>query len=757
MLPRLALGFLLGNLYFQEQTELPPEWVMLIPVVALLMLLRWRRYVLVLSLAIGFGVSHMLTVLSWPETIPEDWLHQPVMVLGEIESVPTKSEDSYTFLFNIHRMEFDNQVLHGHWRVRLKWYRPQPPLPADSQWTFVVKLREARGFRNPGEFDYEGWLFRQGVRYSGYVRDSATLMSQSVGLNTLRQNFSEQLLRLEGDGQARAIAVALAVGDKSSISSDTRELLARTGVSHLVAISGLHIGLVSGLVYWIALVSWRRIPALTGRVPATVAAAWPALLAALGYAALAGFSLPTQRALIMVAVVMIAIINRRHISPVNSLSLALLLVLLLDPHAAQTAGFWLSFVAVAILMTVTTRQKTTAWLSTAVRTQIAVSMGLAPILWVWGMGVSLLSPLVNLLAIPIFGFLIVPLVLSASVMLDFVPGIAAFLLSISFLLLEGFLTALRWIDGQSAALFMSPRADALTWAFCAVGICWLVVPALPRKGMSMLLFLPLLYPVDRYRIDQGEFELFVLDVGQGLAVVIETAEHSLVFDTGARFRSGFDMGRGVIYPYLRSRGIDKVDVLVVSHGDNDHAGGVESLAEMMVLVKILSGEPQRLPVGAVQACSSGMNWYWDGVSFEILYPDADSMRTGNNASCVLKVSTGNQQVLLTGDIESAAENAILRRHPRSLSSEVLVAPHHGSKSSSTPKFVNATQPEIVIFSAGYANRWGFPDKSVQERWLKQGARLYTTAHSGGIGIRFSPDGISEPLEYRQVQRRYWHH
>ena len=488
-----------------------------------------------------------------------------------------------------------------------------------------------------------------------------------------------------------------------------------------------------------------------------MAAVPPALLAGAGYAALAGFSLPTQRALIMLAVIMGALLLRRHLHPLQAMAIALLLVVIRDPLSLQSAGFWLSFGAVGILYLVASRGKGRwSWLWQ----QFSISLGLMPILIWQQMDLSLLSPLVNLAAIPLFSLLVVPGVL-LGLLLEVLAGWPGdWLLQGTAWLLDGFYRVLEWLARWNPQL--SGR-ELLLWLLLAVVFVagtWRI-----RQGRRRSLVLAVAMPAVMLLSVRGflsprpavnSFELQLLDVGQGLSAVVRTSDHLLIFDTGPRFPSGFNTGHAVLVPYLRTLGVGRVDRLLLSHGDLDHVGGATGLLQYVGVEEILGGEPARLAIHrSVERCHRGEQWWWDGVHFEILSPGLVPGAEGNDASCVLRVSTGDQALLLTGDIEAGVEQALVKVDAAGLGSSVVVAAHHGSRSSSSAGFIEAVAPRYVLFSAGVHNRWGFPRVEVEQRWCDGGAVPLNTAVEGAIGFRFTPSSLQGPFLHARRHRRYW--
>jgi competence protein ComEC len=558
-----------------------------------------------------------------------------------------------------------------------------------------------------------------------------------------------------GDSAGEGLVRALVLGDRSGLDPAQWEVLTRTGTNHLIAISGLHVGLVAALLFFLSRWAWSRSARLTLLIAAPRAAAFAALTGAVAYSALAGFAISTQRALIMLAVVLGAVLLSRAVRPVSGIVLALVGVLILDPKAVLSYGFWLSFGAVAALLYALGRRLGAGGLwSKWGRAQWAVALGLLPMLLLLFGRASLIAPVVNLIAVPLFSLVLLPAVLVAS-LLGLVPGaelplvLTARVMAWGFGLLEG---AAGW---TWAAATVSWR-PAWVWAAAFAGAVLLLAPrGLPGRWVGLLLLLPL--PLLRAPApDYGEAQVTLLDVGQGLSAVVRTREHTLVYDTGPKFPSGFNTGSAVVLPYLRYQGVGRIDTLILSHGDRDHAGGFAGLDGKVPVGRILSGEPSEVPGRGARSCLAGDDWSWDGVDFDLLYPDAAGLE-GNESSCVLRVSTAGASVLLPGDIGVTVERKLVAELPGGLSSTVLVAAHHGSNTSTGAVFLEAVSPSFVLYGTGFANRFGFPAAAVRERVATLAATQLDTADSGAIVFRLGVAGVEGPRLHRAEHRRIWTH
>ncbi|MGH8278254.1 MAG: DNA internalization-related competence protein ComEC/Rec2 [Gammaproteobacteria bacterium] len=677
---------------------------------------------------------------------------------GWVASIPQVHPEYTSFEFAVETLAGKPPGAGVPRRVRLTWtdavLMPQP----GEHWHLAVRLKQPRGSRSPGAFDYEGWLFRHAIGATGYALVGQSQRIAGGARFPLLQARSEIMRRIQRalpENRYAGISVALAVGDRGGIGREQWDVFRKTGTAHLVAISGLHIGLAAGLVFWLVGLAWRRSAWLCARVPVPIVGAALALLAAGGYAALAGFSVPTLRALIQLAAIAGATLLRRHARVWDMLGLALLGVLLLDPLSAGEPGFWLSFGAVAVIFYVFSGRVHLGRgrVMQLLRTQWAVGIGLLPMLVWFFQRATLVSPLANIVAVPLYSLLVVPLVLVGVVFLGVWPWLGALLLKAGTALIGLAWPLLSRLAELPAASLPTPAPSWWALGVAVLGAFWLMVPrAVPARWLGLVLWLPLFF-VRPLAIPPGGFNFALLDVGQGLSTVVRTASHTLIYDTGPGF-SESDTGQRVVMPWLQSRGLGAPDLIIVSHGDNDHAGGLRSLHERWPQVLVLSGEPER--VIGTQRCARGQHWEWDGVSFEILAPDLDGDVTGNNASCVLQINGAGGNLLLVGDLMRAGEQRLLALDAARLGSDVLVVPHHGSLSSSSREFIEAVAPRYALFPVGYRNRWSFPKAATVDAYRNSGARLLDTVTSGTVEMRIWPD--HEPTvisRWRQDHARFW--
>lgn len=749
-------AFLLGIVLVQHLAELPNFY----PSAALgglALLAAWRRYWRLFACLSGLLWASLFAHWRLADALSDELQARDVAVEGYIAGVPRQLENRLSFDFVAVRAPDGFPS-----KVRLNWYQPPTDVKAGQNWRLTVKVKRPHGRINPGGFDYEAWLFANHIGATGYVRPkpeaerlegAVTEFAPGRYLAEWRQGVSERLDRELRDCRQLGVIKALTIGSQDAISRAQWQVFRTTGTIHLIVISGSHISLIAGLAFYWARRIWVRFGSL--KVAPQNAAAWLAWWMAVVYSALAGFTVPTQRALIMLTVGLFAIAGQRHVSTLQVLLLALLAVLVFDPLAVLSVGFWLSFLAVALLMFVTLgRLGRSAWWREALHAQWVTAIGLSPLLIMFFQQVSLISPLANWVAVPVIGIAVVPLALLALVASYwFEPASIAL-----FQLLDRILQALYWLLERMAAWPIAtvsvPEPPWYALLLAMIGVALLLSPrGLPGRYLAVVLWLPVICgQIDRPRA--GEAWLTLLDVGQGLAAVVETERHALVFDTGARYSEQSDMGDSVLLPYLRYRDIRALDLMLVSHGDNDHAGGAGALLAEIPVKTILSSVAEFAERPTGEYCRAGRRWQWDGVAFELLSPFESGYDGDNDNSCVLKVSTAGHGFLLTGDIERTAEVGLVEHYGERLASSVLIAPHHGSKTSSSWEFLQRVGPTWVLIPAGHMNRFGFPHPSVLARYRELGARWLSSAESGAISVK-SRGGQLEVAAERQRQARYW--
>ena len=700
--------------------------------------------------------GHMLLADSLPANLEQEDL----LVEGRVVSLPESFDRYQRFRFLItHRHTEEGKRIPFRLNTRLNWYASPVAVMPGEYWRFTVRLRRPHGFMNPGGYDYEAWLLRQRIRALGYVREAASAKRLAVksGAVTERLRFTlKQKIEALVPADYLGLIIALSLGDRSGLTNRQRDLLNRTGTSHLIAISGLHLGLVAGIVFFLARLCWRQFPVLTDKITAPLFAGCAALAAAGFYAMLAGFTLPTQRALIMLAVLCFAIGSSRPIRARYSLTLAGFLVLLYDPMSLLAMDFWLSFSAVAlILYLLQGRRNRFSRVRRWFYLQIALCVSLLPLLATCFNQVPVYSLFANLFAIPLIGMLVVPMVLIAVCLVFVNTHAAALLLNQIAGLIDLFWWYLRELGALPGSSVAIPDPGALGLLAGVAGMLVLFMPrGLPGRWLGILGLFPLFFPMVRQPTWQ-EFDFVMLDVGQGLSALVKTKSHSLLFDTGARFSERFNVGEAVLVPYLRQNGVTKLDTLVISHGDNDHIGGAEAVITSLQPEVILTSVPARLESTNGRLCQQGQKWSWDGVHFEMMHPATGFAGSENNRSCVLKVSSLYGSVLLTGDIEKQAEKQLLQLAPKKLAADILVVPHHGSRSSSTPAFIEAVMPEHAFIAAGYRNRFNLPNQDILTRYNDRAVKTHVSYQTGALQVQVGKAGLNVQ-SYRAQQQRFWH-
>lgn len=762
-----AIAFLCGTLILLQLPVLPDaRWCLLLVCLIPLLLLAVRlRFLILFGCAFLLALWHASSIIT--SLIPVELEGLDLIATGTISSLPQLTMNGSRFDFTIEHLYADSHPVDFAGKTRLTWYLRQDAIPQfGERWRFRLRLKHPHGFANPGGFDYEAWLLQNHIIATGYIRrDSGNRrIAPARGWSrwqAWRQTLVNRLGRaLEGQANVGLIK-ALAVGDRSAIAPASWQTLLDTGTNHLVAISGLHVGVVAGFGFVVCRRLWAAIPWLTLRWPAPAAGALFGLLLAFVYAGLAGFSLPTQRALIMIAVALLAIIWQRPHQPGQTLATALLAILLIDPLSVLSSSFWLSFTAVSIILfgmntrihfNETLRQR---WWWRWGRLHMLIAIGLLPLLIILFQRLPLISPLANLIAVPWVSFLVLPPVLCGTLMLGISEDIAHVLLSIGCFTLATLWPLLSRLADTDVLQWTQHAQPGWVVLSALLGTVILLLPrGLPGRWAGLACLLPLLLnPPSRPPVGGVEFTL--LDVGQGLAAVIQTHGHVLVYDTGPRFSPDFDTGDAVVIPYLRYYGWRRVDRLIVGHGDNDHIGGVESLLRQMPVADILSSVPEKIPRATARPCREQQHWRWDGIDFDILHPGASRAWQGNDGSCVLRISNGDHTLLLTGDIEGFAEHHLATGRATAIASDILVAPHHGSNTSSSAVFVAAVAPDHVLFPVGYHNRFGFPDRRVLDRYQRRGTRIWRTDHDGAIAITLYPGREPEISSYRHSVGRFW--
>ena len=745
---------------------------------------------------LGFGASGVRAVSRAAESLPASLEGKDIVVDGVVASLPQRGAAGTRFRFEVETALLQGKSIELPSMLALGWYRgqhedaadiqPRGELRAGQRWRLTLRLRQPHGSVNPHGFDYELYLFELGVGGTGYVRDApAILLHNAAGfpVERLRQAVRDGIEAKIADRRIAGVLAALAIGDQAAIDREDWDLFRNTGVAHLMSISGLHITMFAWLAGALVGALWRRSPRALLLIPVPAAARWGGLAAALAYSLLSGWGVPAQRTVWMLATVTL-LQSQAAVWPWPLVLLAAAgVVSFIDPWALLQPGFWLSFGAVGLLMasqpalTVAVSAPAASGLKTGlkagmkrfasvlsggVRTQVIATLGLTPLTLVFFQQVSLVGLIANLFAIPVVTLLITPLAL--------LGVLAAPIWVLGAWVSTKFIVALGWLAALPGAVWGIPAAPHWAQAAALLGSALLIMP-LPWRArlLALPLILPLLMPPPP-SVEPGRFEIVALDVGQGTAVLARTRNHLLLYDAGPQYSRDSDAGQRILLPLLRGRGERRIDTLVLSHRDNDHVGGARALLAALPIGELLTSLEQAHPLraGANQhsRCAAGQSWVWDEVRFEVLGPelaqypnlpgaDGDRRVKTNALSCVLRIASAQGSVLLTGDIEREQEAALVARFGAALRSEVLIVPHHGSKTSSSAPFLDAVRPRLGIIQAGYRNRFGHPAPEVLQRYVERGIVTFESSICGawswparsGTGGNCLRDDI----------RRYWHH
>jgi competence protein ComEC len=889
-------GFALGVIVLQQQATFPlrREWLVLLLVFGIALAwacwcLRWQRNLTArrcglgwwrgarwhvytgwcaLGLAAacaGFGYAAWRAEMRLALSLPTTWEGRDLEVQGSIRGLPSRDEKGARFLFDVDSVAAP--IEHFPRTIQLAWVDqkgpPPPLLEPGARWRLTVRLKRPHSNANYGVRDAEAGLLARNVRATGYISTPAKAQrlggyasGLSVSVDRWRAALRARIDTVLADAPHRGIVVALAVGAQDEVSAADWLLMRATGTSHLVAISGLHIGFVAGLAGWLVGALWRR-SGLVGRnwplrIPAQLVAVTAGTMFAALHAALAGFNVPAQRALWMAGVVALAFVSGRSVAPSWVLAWALGLVLLLDPWAPVSAGFWLSFCAVgAILYAMSGRPRVRAderadgadagpdvdpdagggsgargadvgaaggqaatcfsarmlrvlhargrafveRMRSAAHVQFAVTIALAPLTIYWFSQIPLIGPLANAFAIPWVSLFVTPAVLAGVVL---PMPIDAYALRAAHALLELLIAGLQMLSGPSWALWRLPHPDGWVLAVAAVGVLWCLAPrGWPLRWAAPLTWLPLLLPPPPGP-PSGSFRLTALDIGQGSSILVETTHHALLFDAGPGPESTH-AGERVVVPYLQANGVYTPDTMVISHEDSDHSGGAPAVLQGVEVRQLLGGlvpsnglwDKARAVGADTVRCAAGQHWQWDGVDFSILWPDPGPLSGNPNAHCcVLRVSIAGAgesrghaagspaaptvSALLAADIEAPVERILLARDRSALPAQILVVPHHGSKTSSTEPFLDSIEPLVAVFQVGYRNRFHHPNPGVFERYLgrhieltrsdidgavqimAQGTLAAGIRAQGNLGQGTPPPPATLTLErYRTAHHRYW--
>jgi competence protein ComEC len=735
---------------------------------------------------VGFSYAAWRADSRLRDELPAQWEERDVRVSGIVDDLPQQFQVGTRFAFSVLRVETRDAKIPE--RISLGWFEPsddhidsraRPVVHAGECWTLSVRLKRPHGHVNPHGFDLEAWLFEHDLRATGYVRQSADNARTCTFAGRLddyvqraRERIRERIARALPDARYAGVLVALTIGDQRAIPEAQWSVFNRTGVTHLISISGLHVTVFATFAGACAFAIFRRSTRVTSRVPARKLAVLVGATFAFAYVLLAGAEVPAVRTLLMLVVAGIGLWLARPGTALLVWLWALAVVVVWDPWASLAPGFWLSFGAVGLLLysgtgrlnvprSGTWRDRFLRSLRAGAHAQWVVTIGLVPGTIALFQMVSLVSAMANAIAIPVVTLGIVPLALMPIVVPVDLPW------QIAHFILAQLMRYLEWVASMPSATWASHAPLPWTVLAAAAGIAWLLAPrGVPGRSIGALLLFPLAL-VAPPAVPMGAVRVTVLDVGQGLAVFVATAQHRLLYDTGPRINEATDSGARIVLPFLRAIGVPRLDMLIVSHADSDHAGGVTSVVGGVPVGEMLSSLPAGHPL-MVQAarrtralpCTADTRWTWDAVTFTILHPRVsdyiDGVRKSNDLSCVVKIEAKGGSVLLTGDIEAITESALLARSQASLRADVLLVPHHGSRTSSTSEFIAAVAPSTALVAAGYRNRFGHPRADVVGRYRRAGASRWRTDLDGAITVTVMPDRPIAVYGERDHHRRYWY-
>lgn len=799
-----ALMFVFGAWVVQHLAQLPSlAWLACAWVVAMLIFLsqfhprfsgqyhthQYARICLLSVAAFLLGLCWASSFALWrlSDELPHIWEQKTIAIVGVVASMPETTERGARFRFDVEEIFTEDAIVPHH--ISLNYYRANPypnnkyadspkkneldatflnQFHAGERWRLSVRLKRPHGTINPHGFDFESWALSENMRAMGSIKNKAGMEKLSnfvwrpgYMIEYLREQVKQRIAQVLVDKPYSGIIQALVMGDDHQISVDDWQVFLRTGTSHLMSISGLHITMLASLAFGLVSFLWRRSPKLIMCLPTRKAAVLAGAMTALLYAMIAGFAVPTQRTFYMLTVFAIALWSGRQLVISQVLAVALLMVVVLDPWAVNAPGFWLSFGAVAMLAyALSARLGQVHWLKAAVQTQWAVTIGMLPLLLVMFNQAAVISPIANAFAIPLISFVVTPLALLGS----FLPIDAP--LDLSYKALTMCMWVLNKLNQLPLATWQQHAPAVWTLLPALLGMLWILLPrGFPMRWLGLVGFFPMLL-IAPVRPMPGEMKVTVLDVGQGLSVVVQTATHTLLYDAGPKFNKQSDAASRIVVPFLHGEGINKIDGFMVSHNDNDHSGGMASVLTLMPVGWLDSSLPEDA-VGYIRQpetlekmqCYAGQSWVWDDVAFEVLHPSLESYdnlrRKDNYRSCVLKVTSQSGSLLLTGDIEKYAEQDLLKTDLAALKSDVLIVPHHGSKTSSSPDFIAAVAPGVSVFTTGYLNRYKHPNPEVLVRYQAANSLLYRSDYQGALAIRFAKNNI-QLTTWRKQYKRYWH-
>lgn len=673
-----------------------------------------------------------LSLTQWK--VPTAWIQKPLSMTGKISSVPVPKFRGEQFQFQT--TEINHQSIHT--ILLLNWYQNSPMLRADETWQFKVSLKPPVGTHNPGEFDYAAFLQHQGITGVGTIKSGRLLKNASpYALNYQREEIQKNIETVVSNPVIAAFLSALSVGLRSGLPEQDWQVFQKTGTNHLIAIAGLHIGFVVLIFYGLSNRCWRLSARLLLFCPAQIAAEIIAFVCASLYAVLSGLALPAERTIIMLFFFVIAKSLYRFISLWQRLFFAIVVIIISNPYTIFDDSFWLSIMSIGwIAWILQGRLQKSGHIKSLLKMQIGIVVGLIPLMALFFQQISVAALFANAVAIPWVGLIILPLVLMAlSSYFLHLHCFSQALFCYSGKLLMPLWLFLKYVSQLSFASFHWVIFQYWILFFALIGLIFLLAPRyFPLKKYGIFGLLPLFF-YQPHQPKLNHFWVNVIDVGQGLSVLVQTAHHAMLYDTGARYPDGFDFGESVVAPYLRLQNIHVIDRLEISHGDNDHSGGMSAILNNFTVKNIFTSAPNLVKQFQANYCRAGQQWQWDGVIFTTLNPLSEKYED-NNSSCVIKIDNGDQSILLTGDIEAATEALLVQQYGPALKSSVLLSPHHGSQTSSTENFLKAVSPKMAVISSGKYNVYHLPSKSTLTRYKDDHIVVLNTANAGRVRLRF---------------------
>lgn len=778
-LAALSMGTLLGAILLTNLQQLPPSsfvigmWLSVIflaflgcsfkqfNIAQVKRLLQTNITIFILGLILGFSWAHVQASQRLKWQLPQDWVGKTLKFNGQIVSYQHRATQSSYYTIKL--VSLKDKSFSGYLpKIKVSARISPSTLPLGSTITGTVKLKNLKGLYNPGAFDSEKLWFLNGLCCQGRLLSVDEVSNNKRSLLSVRGYMVERLQSVIHDEPFLPIIIALTMGLKSDIPFAMKQVFQQTGTSHLLAISGLHLGLIASLCFFCLLKLIPLFPSLLLRVSAPILSAWLTLGLSFCYALMAGFSLPTQRALIMITVFMVGIIMKIKIFSWQALMLALLFVVLYDPLCVLDSGFWLSFLAVAALLLAQSNSTNRHFenLSKWWQPQWRVFLALLPLSVLFFNQVSLISPIANLFAIPIVGLIVVPFSLLGVTLFFLAQPIGVFFIKVASMLFSLVWALLSLLsDLPLAYVSLNAPSKALT-VLGVIGVFVALLPrGLPGRSLGLLAILPMLFFKQLLPAEQAKVS--ILDVGQGLACVIQTKNHTLLYDAGPKFGLNASAGAMVILPFLQSQKITQIDKVIISHHDLDHRGGLTDLLSLQIK-ELQSSEPQKLAaVKGLESlshtkCQAGQKWEYDGVRFEMLHPLKQALKS-NDTSCVLKVTAQKQSILFTGDISTTVERQLINQYGTQLKSDVLVVPHHGSRTSSSMTFIEAINPKYAVYSVGYGNIYKLPSQTILERYKYFGSDNLLTHNTGAIQfVLGKARDLTPPTKWRETHKRLWH-